>query len=236
MLADEELSMKTKAIQSLLILSVIGVFSASVLAAPTGPAYRISMAGSGYGVGGVNGGAFLATPLAGGANWDNLNIDGPFWTFCAEPTVMGFGGWATVDDRVYFAGGNANGLPVPAQVRSVLAHWFSGGFGALGLNNDATGNMLLQAYIWQNIQGSLPNAGWVTFYNNNLAAINALGTNYGGGHPLAGSVKVLNLWNSQTNFDLANDRQSQFVIVPVPGAILLGMIGLSAAARLRRHA
>ena len=228
--------MKAKAIHTLFVLTVIGLLSAPVLAGPTGPAYKVTMSGSGYGQGGVNGGAFLATPKTGGANWDNLNIDGPFRTFCAEPTVLGFGDWATIDDTIYF-GGSANGVAVPAEVRSVLAYWFEGGYTAIGLNDDQLGNMTLQAYIWKTIYGSTPSA-WNSFVTNstNAAAISNLGTTYGGGHALAGSVKVMNLWTSSTLFDGSTDRQSQFIIVPLPGAVLLGLIGFGAAARMRRSA
>ena len=44
----------------------------------------------------------------------------------------------------------------------------------------------------------------------------------------------MNLWSSSTLFNGDTNKQSQFVIVPTPGAAMLGMIGLAIAARMRR--
>jgi len=47
-----------------------------------------------------------------------------------------------------------------------------------------------------------------------------------------GNIRVMNLWNLDGSY-----AQDQFVRVPVPGAVLLGMLGLSAAGlKLRRFA
>ena len=228
--------MKSKAINALFVLGIVALISAPVLAGPTGPAYQVSMSGSGYGFSGLNGGAFTATPLNGGADWSDLSIGAPFLTFCAEPNVMGFGGWATIDNEIYFAGSYPNGVAVPASVRNVLARWFTEGYAGVGLTNDATGNMLLQAFVWKEIYGTLPNTAWNTFYTTNALLLSNLETMYGTAHARAGDIRVMNLWTSATLFDGTTDRQSQFVIVPAPAALLLGLMGLSTAARLRRKA
>lgn len=231
--------MKTKAISTLFVLGVIALVASPAFAGPTGPAYQVSMNGSGYGYGGVNGGAFQATPLGGGADWSNVGaaVNVPFSTFCAEPNVMGFGGWATIDNNIYFAGSYPSGIAIPSTVRSVLAYWFTGGYSALGLNNDAAGNIQLQAYIWAQIYGvnALP-ASWVTYYNDHAALLSTFGATYGSGHERAGDIRAMNLWTSPTLFNGSTDRQSQFIIVPVPAAALLGLIGFGAASRLRRKA
>jgi len=74
----------------------------------------------------------------------------PFYTFCAEPNVLGFGEWATIDNEIYFANSYPKRRCGSTQVRNVLARWFTGGYSALGLQNDAAGNIFLQAYIWAN--------------------------------------------------------------------------------------
>jgi len=230
--------MNSKIQRTFVALSVASLFVGSVLAGPTGPAYHMSLSGSGYGMGGLNGGAFYCTPLTGGADWNDINIDGGFTTFCAEPMVNGFGNWATIDDKVYFGDGQPDGVAVSSELRSVLAHWFTGGYDALGLQNDWSGNVTLQAYIWGELYGvgGMPNASWSSFYGVNNATIGDLGINYGGGHARQNDIKVMNLWSSPIDFIDVTNKQSQFVIIPTPGAAMLGLIGLAIAARMRRSA
>ena len=183
--------MNSKIQRSIVALTVASLFVGSVFAGPTGPAYHMSMSGSGYGMGGINGGAFYCTPLTGGADWDNVSIDGGFRTFCAEPMVNGFGSWATIDEKVYFGDGQPEGVAVSSNLRSVLAHWFTGGYTAIGLQDDWSGNVILQSYIWGELYGAsgMPNSNWSSFYASNNAAIGSLGVLYGSGHPVRTTLR-----------------------------------------------
>jgi len=101
-----------------------------------------------------------------------------------------------------------------------------------GLGYDYTGTTravsagALQNVIW-GIEGEFgvwtPAAGLETdFYNAAFAAVNASWTGIGG-------VRILNSWVPGHRGEGGYEKQDQLYLVPVPAAVLLGMLGLSVA-------
>jgi hypothetical protein len=137
-----------------------------------------------------------------------------FETFCVERSVPFTPGnyRATIDDDILYAGGST---PVILQddVKKVYAAFLNNQLGAFTGNQIQESVWGAQGYSGYSIDGSI--AGII-------------------GNPNAivswDAVKVLNLWGPD-----GQDVQSQLVLVPVPGAALLGALGIGfAATRLRR--
>lgn len=100
----------------------------------------------------------------------------------------------------------------------------------------------LQNAIWY-LEGELSSISGkaVQFYNEAVEATE-LGTLYDGGatdgHTTwsgLGRVRVLNLWGDVNRTQYQQDQLALLPQVPVPGAVLLGVIGLSTIAWIRRR-
>jgi hypothetical protein len=138
-----------------------------------------------------------------------------FDTFCVERTVTFTPGnyRATIDDDILYAGGST-AVTLNDDVKKI--------YGAY-LNN------ALDSFTGNQIQDSVWGAQGYSGYTLD-AAIGTIIANAGAIIGWEG-VKVLNLWGPN-----GQDIQSQLVMVPVPGAALLGTLGIGfAAARLRRR-
>ena len=162
---------------------------------------------------------YIIKPLSGAPDW----MPDEFGTFCVErfttfnPRPGDY--WATIDDEILNA---YKGNPIlQDNVKKTYAAFLKGAFD-VGFNmND------IQQYIWdaQGYAVTPPS----TSVSDSIEAIIGVDDNISGWN----NVKTLNLWSRAP---YAGDKQSQLVMTPVPGAVLLGMIGLSVAGvRLRKH-
>ena len=115
-----------------------------------------------------------------------------------------------------------------------------------GLNRSETAGAL-QRLIWS-MEGEGGGSGWsvnetlyygVEIEDDQLDLIDLWETEFKNdtGWSGIGNVRVLQLYGSYLNDEYSCFRQDQLYLVPVPGAILLGILGLSAAGlKLRRFA
>jgi hypothetical protein len=213
------------------VLVVVGLMVSSAIADPSTTVYNVSVEGSGYGMGGLNGGAFTVRTLAGGANWAGVGYTpgSTFSTFCTESMVTGFGGYATIDNMVYWDG---TGPKVLSQdLKEVYAIYATQGLAGLGLADTAVSNEIVQAYIWQELGYSGPNTEWQAFFTGHASDFAYLDTLTS---TRAGEVYALNTW---ANSNATGDRQSQLILVavPAPGAALLIGLGLSLVGWIKRR-
>jgi hypothetical protein len=199
----------------------------------------------GPGVG--NGGAFNAEVMSGTIS--SLGPTTKFQTFCVE-LIEYFNPGLTyyADSRIAAYDGGAGGGN-PDYLDPVTAALYTQYLGLNNLNDDIASQY--QLAIWK-IEQEIEwyNNDWVKFGTTTTihsdyqqakfdytTAIEPLIS--GVGTPATiGNVRVMTLWSDYdpTNGCFSGNRQDQLV-VPVPGAILLGMIGLSAAGlKLRRFA
>ena len=237
------------------------------LAGPTGPAYQVNTGGAYYLPSGAPqhgneaGGAFSFTAL--GAGWEQVgrsetqtyhDVPG-FQTFCVETTQninLNTTYYSTIDDAIYYDGGQAKQIADFQNIREVYATYFRAGGGNAGMDaiagagasyfgslNRYDQNWVLQSYIWQELgYGDYWGIGSRTLGGHNVAQIwdqlDLVTSQY------ASNVRVLNIWADNNPEHWTHtpgyDLQSQLIyVVPVPAAAVLGVIGFGLVGWLKRR-
>lgn len=178
----------------------------------------------------TNGGEFLIRVLE-----DPVGIyaeDGQFTTFCIETNeyVYNNTNYYVTIDSVARRGGSGGPKPDPLSPQS--AYLYSSWLDNTISHSDTNANALQRAIWYFEQESGGQNNSLVTQANSAVASGGSWYNKWGADS--IGDIRVMNLWTCVNHTGYAQD---QLVRVPVPGAILLGLLGLTAAGvKLRKFA
>jgi hypothetical protein len=225
---------------------VLSMIALVVLAAPTlGAPAKITVSDTPGRQG--DGGPFAVTVIQGSLTWlgdDGVTtIQGPsqFETFCVERSEsLSFGSEYYVDIQKYADRGGVGGTtPLEYKTAALYRQWLDGPLSGYA---DST----YQLAMWSLEQEAVFNGGlnkWVDAATGNpLASVYQVGQTVvtdlidSVGNPSdLGNVRVMTLWTSWSLTGGFSGYAQDLLVVPVPAAVLLGMLGLTAAGlKLRR--
>ena len=210
------------------------------------------------GGGQTGGGAFEVSGLRNGVpaniRFAQGMVDGSLrkLTFCVDQVAFSPNTWydTTIDADIQFGNSNVNGPTLQTITKNIYAHYYLGnlapiangvaGIAAADFYGNSAVNKALQGLFWD-LQGV--NGGTGALQGFNYAQLNATQKALYDGFAalannnpvaLASRVQALNLWIDSQVRDPGGDVQSQLVIVvPTPGAAVLGLIGVVSALRRR---
>jgi len=209
--------------------AILAVVIASMVAVPAVADMTVNVANvpGGYN----NGGPFTATVNGSAA----IGIYAPgssFYTFCLEGGITYSPGTtylATVDAGAISGGGGLNPDPISDQSAWLYNNFLDGTLTYLDGYTALQERSAVQEAIWR-FEDEASHTTVETLALDLMAQANAAVT---GGYTNT-NIMAMNLWSGSAY--TGTDIQSMMVRVPVPGAVLLGVLGLGvASARLRRR-
>jgi hypothetical protein len=214
--------------RKLIFITIVCAF----LTAPALADMRINLQTSFTGrLGTTNGGEFLVTVLnatnGGGDAIGIYEVGSSFKTFCVETDEYVSGGssnyYVTIDTEAWQGG---TGGPEPDPLSPQSAYLYSSWLDNTITNTNDNANAVQRAIWWFEQENNGQN-NLLVAQANTAVGVGGSWYNKWGANSI-GDIRVMNLW---TNANHTGNAQDQLVLVPapVPGAVLLGMLGLGVA-------
>jgi hypothetical protein len=221
-------------------ICLVGSFSLAVSSARGDLTATVTLTDSfGNASGGGHGGEFLAAQT--GFNFTPVSLGevaGHFEVFCVERNeyvTFGQTYYAEISDSANDGGvGGPSPDPISTQTAYLYSQFITGNL-AYDYDNNGPGRTrsanALQNVIWF-LEDELTNYGYGLTATERLLADQFYQTALSSTWTDIGAVRVMNLY---ANADRTGFAQDQLVMsaVPIPGAFLLGALGLALAARFR---
>jgi hypothetical protein len=231
------------------ILSAIALV---VLAVPTlGAPAKVGVED---GLGGPNGGVFTITVVQGPLSYTgdsglvSIPVGSQFETFCIERKeyfTPGHEYWADVRPAAYEGGVPGGSDPLDERTAILYNTWRGLAGHTASINNQYQLAMWYQEgeVVWDSglgkwVDAAVPQIELNSVYQGfgDSTALDTFITTTVGGSSGFGDVRVMTLWESYDPLtgDFSGNHQD-LLVAPVPAAVLLGMLGLTAAGvKLRR--
>ncbi len=224
------------------VVIIIAICVCVFLTAPASADMMINLKHSFTGQNGTtNGGEFLMTVLQGSIGIYSQNDQ--FRSFCLETNefVRNNRNYYVTIDTMARQGGSGGPHPDPLSPESAYLYslWLDGTDGVNTIIHSDTTADALQRAIWdlegENLGSNTGLSGTYISWANDAVTLGGSNDSwYKLWGNTIGNIRVMNLWKYA---DHTGHAQDQFVRVPLPGAILLGVLGLGVTGlKLRKYA